>query len=125
MAIGTSCTITEETYGSVKKVKFAWATGSSSSGGVTATTTGAYNGAIERLVTIPGASSSAPTASYDITMSDQDSTDVLMAAGGSRATAATEQVNAASLGIVANDTLTINVTNAGSSNGGTAIVYIR
>ena len=125
MAIGTSCTVTEETFGSVKKVTFAWATLSSSSGGVTATTTGAYNGAIERFVTIPGAGSSAPTASYDITVSDQDSTDVLMAAGGSRHTANTEQVNAASLGIVANDTLTINVTNAGSSNGGTAILYIR
>jgi len=125
MAIGTSCAITEETYGSVKKVTFAWATLSSSSGGVTATTTKAYNGAIERLVTIPGAGALAPTASYDITVSDQDSTDVLMAAGMNRHTANTEQVNAASLGIVANDTLTINVTNAGSSNAGTAIVYIR
>ena len=125
MAIGTSCTITEETHGSMKKVKFAWATLSSSSGGVTATTTGAYNGALERFVTIPGAGALAPTASYDITIMDQDSTDVLMAAGANRHTANTEQVNAASLGVVANDTLTINVTNAGSSNGGTAILYIR
>ena len=125
MAIGTSCTITEETFGSVKKVTFAWATNSSSSGGVTKATTGAYNGALERLVTIPGAGALAPTASYDITVSDQDSTDTLMAAGANRHTANTEQVNTASLGIVANDTLTINVTNAGSSNGGTAILYIR
>ena len=125
MAIGTSCTVTEETFGSVKKVTFAWATLSSSSGGVTKATTGVYNGALQRFVTIPGAGSSAPTASYDITVSDQDSTDTLMAAGGSRATAAVEQVNAASLGFVANDTLEINVTNAGSSNAGTAILYIR
>jgi hypothetical protein len=125
MAIGSSCTITEETYGSVKKIKFAWATLSSSSGGVTAATTKAYNGGLERLVTIPGAGGSAPTASYDITVTDQDSTDALMGAGANRHTANTEQVNAASLGVVANDTLTINVTNAGSSNAGTAILYIR
>ena len=58
-------------------------------------------------------------------MSDQDSTDVLNAKGANRHTANTEQVKAASLGVIANDTITINVTNAGSSNGGTAIVYIR
>ena len=125
MAIGTSVTTTEERYGSVKKIKFVWATASSSSGGVTAQTTYAYSGAVQRLVTIPGAGSSAPSASYDVTMSDQDSTDVLMAAGANRHTANTEQVGAASLGIIANDKITINVTNAGSSNGGTAIVYIR
>jgi hypothetical protein len=116
-------TITEETFGSVKKITFAWATLSSSSGGVTAATSNAYSGEVRRLVTVPGAGSSAPTASYDIAVSDQDSTDVLMGGGANRHTANTEQVNAASLGIVANDTLTINVTNAGSSNAGTAYLY--
>ena len=48
-----------------------------------------------------------------------------MGAGASRAAAATEQVKAASLGVVANDTLTITVSNAGASNAGTAYVYIR
>ena len=125
MAIGTSVTITEERYGSVKKIKFVWTTASSSSGGVTAQTSYAYSGAVQRLVTIPGAAGSAPSASYDVAMSDQDSTDILMAAGANRHTANTEQVGAASLGIISNDKVTINVTNAGSSNGGTAIIYIR
>jgi len=120
-----ACTITEETFGSVKKVKFVWTTASSSSGGTTGTTSSAYNGAVERLVTIPGAGALAPTASYDVVVNDQDSTDTLMGGGIDRHTANTEQVNAASLGIVANDTLTLAVTNAGSSNGGTVVVYIR
>ena len=124
MAIGSSCTITEETHGSIKKIKFAWAVLSSSSGGMAATTSYAYNGEVHRLVTIPNGSS-APSANYDITVSDQDSTDVLMAGGANRHSANTEQVNAASLGVVANDKLTINVTNAGSSCAGEAILYIR
>lgn len=124
MAIGTSVVTAEETYGSVKKITFTWTIVSSSSGGATGATSNAYNGAIERLVTIPDGSS-APSANYDITVSDQDSTDVLMAGGANRHSANTEQVNAASLGVVANDTLTLNVTNAGSSCAGVVHLYIR
>jgi hypothetical protein len=58
-------------------------------------------------------------------MSDQDSTDILMGAGANRHSANTEQVIASSLGIIANDKITINVTSAGSSNAGAVIVYIR
>ena len=118
-----ACTITEVTFGSVKGIKFAWSTASSSSGGATGTTTNAYNGLIEQLCTVPGAGALAPSASYDVVVVDQDSVDVLMGAGANRHTANTEQVKAASLGGVVTDTLTLTVTNAGSSNAGT--VYIR
>ena len=120
-----TATVIEETHGSVKKIRWDWSISSSSSGAVTGvTTTKVYNGVLERLVTIPNAST-APSASYDITVKDQDSTDTLMGAGANRATAATEQVLAASLGCVANDTLTLTVANAGSSCAGVAIVYLR
>lgn len=125
MAIGTSVTTLEEPYWTMKKVAFQWATASSSSGGVTATTTYAYSGEVKRLVTVPGAGALAPTASYDIVILDQDSTDILMGAGADRHTANTEQVNAASLGVIANDTMTLNITNAGSSNAGVVYVYVR
>ena len=120
-----SCTITEERIGHIKKVRFDWATASSSSGGTTGTTTYPYTGTLERLVTVPGTSAAAPTASYDVVVNDQDSTDALMGAGGNRHASNTEQVGAASLGVVANDTLTLSVTNAGSSHSGTVIVYIK
>jgi len=120
-----TATVTEETVGSVKKIHWSWSIASSSSGAVTGVATSkVYNGVLERFVTIPNAST-APSASYDITISDQDSTDILMGAGANRATAATEQVVAASLGVVANDTLTLKVANAGSSCAGVAIVYLR
>lgn len=48
-----------------------------------------------------------------------------MSAGLLRDTANTEQVLASSLGVVANDTLTLLVTAAGAANAGTVYVYIR
>jgi len=120
-----TCKISEETHGSVKKIKFEWATLSSSSGGTTGTTSYAYNGAVERLVTVPGASAAAPTANYDVVVNDQDSTDILMGGGANRHSANTEQVARSSLGVVANDKLTLAITNAGSSHSGTVYLYLR
>ena len=121
-----TCTITEETYGSMKKVKWVWATdsGALQAAAASRVTTNVYNGAIQRLVTIPDASS-APSASYDVTVLDQDSTDVLMGAGMNRAAASTEQALAATLGVVAYDTLTLSCASTGASVAGTVIVYIR
>ena len=125
MASSGTCTITEETVGSMKKVKWVWTTSSGQAAAASRVTSNTYNGAVQRLVTIPDASS-APSASYSVTVLDQDSTDILMGAGGSRAAAATEQKLAASLGVIANDTMTLNVTSMGSSStAGTVIVYIR
>ena len=121
-----ACTITEETFGTVKKVTWAWtsaADGSVGAAAVSTTTTNAYSGKIERLVTDPGAT--APTDNWDLVINDEDGTDVLAGAGANRDTANTEQVLAASVGIVANDTLTMLVTNAGSGKTGTVYVYIR
>jgi len=115
-------TISEETFGSVKKVKFEWE--SAADGSASGTTTEVYNGEIIRLVTIPDGVA-APTDLYDIAINDEDGTDVLMGAGMDRATATTEQVLASSLGCVANDKLSIAVSNAGDTKKGTAIIYIR
>jgi hypothetical protein len=111
----------EETFGTVKKVIFSW---TSSTGGLAdAVTLNAYSGAIQRLITIPS-TSSAPTALYDIVVND-DTADVLMGAGANRSATLTEQVLASSLGIVANDVLTLGITNAGNAGSGTVLLYIR
>ena len=123
-----SCTITEETFGTVKKIKWVWVSaGDQTVGGalVNTTTTNAYSGEITRLVTIPAAAGSAPTADYDIYILDEDATDVLMGGGVNRHTSATEQVAASSLGIVANDKLKLTVAAAGAEKGGTVYLYIR
>jgi hypothetical protein len=121
-AVGT-VTITEETFGSLKKIAWAWT--SDAAGVVSGTlTTGAYNGVLERLVTVPSGAA-APTDNYDVTVLDEDGTDVLMGAGADRDTANTEQVLASSLGAVANDRLELRVANAGNSKGGTVYLYLR
>jgi len=123
MAAG-SVTITEETYGTIKKIKFAWVSGTvGEDGTASGQTTNVYSGKILGLATDPGAT--APTDDYDITVTDEDSMDVLMGAGADRDTANTEYVLSASLGAVANDKLTINVSNAGTSKVGIAYLYIR
>ena len=119
-------TITEELVGNVKKITFAWTCDASGNvSGTGGATTNVYNGAITRLVTVPAGGGSAPTDQYDVTVLDGDSTDVLMGAGANRAAAATEQVLASSLGVVANDTLTLNVANAGNAKSGTVYLYVR
>lgn len=121
-------TISERTHTSVRKVTFAWtsaADGSAGGSGGGGRTTAAFDGKLERLVTVPGAAAAAPTDNYDITITDEDGVDALLGAGANRDTANTEQVAAASLGIVAGDRLTLNVTNAGDSKSGTVHLYIR
>lgn len=123
VAVGT-VTITEERFGSIKKIKFAWTC--DASGNVSGTlTTGVYNGAIERLVTDPAAAGSAPTDNYDVTILDEDGTDVLMGAGADRDTANTEQVLRTSLGVVANDTLELQIASAGNAKSGVVWLYLR
>lgn len=121
-AVGT-VTIAEETVGSVQKIAFSWT--STAGGAADGTTTKTYNGQLLRLVTVPAAAGSAPTDDYDVTVVDDDATDVLMGAGANRDTANTEQVLATSLGVVANDTLTIHVTNAGATKSGVLYLYLR
>lgn len=118
-----SVTITEETHSTVKKISFVWVT--AADGTATGATPGAYSGSIERLVTVPAGGGSAPTDNYDIAINDGDTTDVLLAAGANRSSTLTQQVGAASLGIVANDTLTLEITNAGDTKGGAVYLYIR
>lgn len=124
MAAG-AVTTTEVKFGPVKKVKFAWTAGTSaSSGTVTTSTSAAYDGKIVALVTVPAGGGDAPSASYDITVKDGSSVDVLLGAGASRAAAATEYVKGASLGAVAASKLKLTVTNAGAANKGTAYLFI-
>lgn len=116
-------TVAERTHTSVKKITWTWV--STAGGAADGQTASAFDGKIERLVTVPAAAGSAPTDDYDITVTDADGVDVLLGAGANRDTANAEQVAAASLGIVAGDRLTLNVTNAGNAKSGTVHLYIR
>jgi len=116
-------TVTEETFGTVKKIAYSWL--SDGDGKATKTTTNVYSGEIIRLVTVPDGTA-APDDNYTVLVNDEDTTDVLMgAAVGNRDTANTEQVLASSLGCVANDKLSLSITGAGAANKGKVYLYIR
>lgn len=114
-------TVEESTFDpGVKKIKWSWT--SDASGNADLITTNYYFGQVMALVTDPGAT--APTDDYDITITDVEGYDVMQGAGANRDTANTETAvpTAAS---VAFGKLTLNVSNAGDSKQGTAILYIK
>lgn len=120
-----SVVITEEVYGTIKKIKFDWTSGDGAEDGTASgQTTHAYSGKILGLATVPAGAPDVPT-SYGITVTDEDSLDVLMAAGAGRSATATEYVLSISLGAVANDKLTVNISGAGTNKKGVAYLYIR
>jgi hypothetical protein len=126
--MAASVTLTEETIGVIKKIAWNWTAHTDGKVATTTTnaeTTKAYNGEIVRLVTVPSGIS-APSDNYTVLIYDDDDTDVLMAAAtGNRDTANTEQIAASSLGVVANDKLTLYIEGAGSGGKGTVYLYIR
>ena len=119
-------TISEETFGTVRKVVFSWTSGTGADANLAEkTTANTYSGKIERLVTVPGTAGDQPTNLYDVVLNDEDGTDVLMGAGADRSNATTQQVLATSLGIVANDKLTLSVSGGGDTKKGEVYLYLR
>ena len=125
MAAG-SVVITEEVFGTVKKIKFAWTAGTvGEAGTASGQTTKVYSGKILGLATVPGTGGDQPDDDYDITVADEDGMDVLMGGGANRDETNTEYVLSASLGAVANDKLTFAVAAAGSGLKGVAYLFIQ
>lgn len=117
-------TITEERLVSsaVKKVTFAWS--SSAGGAADGTSTYTYNGAILAALFAPNLGATQPDNGYDVLVNDADGIDVLNAQGLNRDNTVAQWVTS-SLGYVANDTLTIGVTNAnGPGKTGSVSLFI-
>ena len=124
--------------GSVRKILIDW-TSDDTTGAVTATTK-KISGRLLKVITDPSAT--APTANYDIAITDEEGVDVLSSLGGTggtapslanRHTSNTEVVHLWAEDSVTNplpgtepyvcDKLTVAVTNAGNSKLGQIIIY--
>lgn len=114
-------TVEESSFGGVCKIKWSWT--STAGGAADLVTTKSYYGEVLALVTNPD-DSAAPTAAYDITITDADSYDVMQGAGANRDATNTETAVPTATS-VAFGALTLNVTNAGSAKAGTAVLYIQ
>lgn len=115
-------TITEEVFGTIKKVKFSVV--SATDGTATATTDNAFSGEVLRLVVVPGSAALQPTDNFDIAINDADGYDILAGQGADLSNAATS-TKVGSMGCVANDKLSLAASNMGDQNGATIIVYLR
>ena len=117
-------TVTEKIEGPVKEIKFTFTSGEGIYAGTAEqATTNTYNGKMIWVVIDPG--STAPTADWDLTITDSDSLDVLQGGGADCSATVTEYIAKASLGAVCNSILTMNVTNAGDQKTGAVYLFIR
>lgn len=115
-------TTSEVLFSTVRKLTFAWT--SAADGSADATTTAAFDGKLLAVTTIPSGVA-APSADYDVVLTDADGHDVLLGSGANRSDTLTEHVAEASLGFVAGSKLTLAVTNAGNAKSGTVVVWLR
>ena len=128
MATGT-VTIDEQTLYNMKRVKFEWT--SSSGGAATDTTDISYDGLVYRVIIAPGTSNATPSAGYDVAINDDDGYDILNGLGTDSSTGTTAHYGVSTGGdakspiSAVSSKLNLAVSDAGSSNTGEVIVYIK
>ena len=117
-------TFTETDYShSIQHLSIAWT--SDSDGGATGTSTQPYDGILHFVATIPSGGGTAPVADYDVTLTDNNSLDLLLGSGVDRSATLTQYIKQADLGVVSGSKLTFTVAAAGELKQGTAHIYIR
>ncbi len=121
-AVGT-VTIVEEEFSGVKLISWEWIGGTAETALASPTTTNFYTGKLIFCVTVPG-TGDAPADDYDVKILDKNDVDLLADNGLDRATGTTESILEASLGVVANSQLEVNITGSGSSGNANGFVYL-
>ncbi len=116
---GSSMTFTRKKIGDVLEVKAVWVS-DNSAGTASGSTAFEVVGLLMRVTTVPDGGGTAPSA-YSITAKDQNGIDILNGLGAARSTTATEsKTNIDGCLLCAATALTVAVTGAGNSKGGTA-----
>ena len=114
-------TTAEQHYGEVKKIVFSWT--SSAGGAADATSSYGYSGLVERVLVVPGTGGTVPSDQFDVVLLDDDSRDLLYGVGANCSNVDTTVIKDA--GTIANDKVTLGVTNAGNAKTGTVVVFVR
>lgn len=115
-------TVTQDTQGPIKTAAFGWV--SNATGEASVDLSWEINGELLQAASIPS-SASAPSDNYDVTLTDAYGVDVLHGNGANRDASSIETIASASLGVVANSTISISVTNAGSAKAGQFVIWYR
>lgn len=114
-------TVSDRVARPIQKISVAWiADGSGNANG----TTIFVSGRIVRFVTIPSATA-VPTASYDVTLEDENGIDVLEGGAANRSQSSAEQISVATLKALGLDNkLQPKVAAAGAGGAGTIEIYV-
>lgn len=113
--------VTEEDDSGMVKLTFDWTT-PAGTGVYSDTTIYHYTGKVIKAYIVPS-TISAPTDDYDVRLLDEGGIDILDGFGVDSGTATVEVLS--NVGAVLEDTLTISVTNAGTSTAGVVYVYLE
>jgi hypothetical protein len=115
--------VTSDISGYLNKIKFTLL--STTAGVDTEVTTSVFNAMVVQAIFIPGASTDAPDAAWDVTVTDADSVDILGGLGADlSASATTYKFAKDGLGYVKSSALTCNASGMGEANTGTVILYL-
>lgn len=104
----------------IRQYKFEWT--SDASGDASGSTGHVISGLIRRIATDPD-NTAAPTANYDVTITDESGVDVLGGGGVDRHTSNSEQV-IPSQPIAVDNVLTLVVAGAGNAKSGVVYIYV-
>ena len=114
-------TTTHQKSRTIRRLSLAWI--SDVGGDVDEATDVPISGQILRVVTVPS-STAAPTAAYDLVLNDEYGIDVMSGDGANlSATAAAQSVQAVPIAV--DGLLTLVVSNAGNTKGGTVHIFYR
>ena len=114
----------EDNLNGYKRIHWDWEC--SSGGAVTDVSDYFYDGSLIGFTTKPGAGSDAPTAAYDITITDSQGIDLLNGLGADRSATAQEfKKQTDGLGIALHTKLTLNIAAAGDVTKGQVRVDLK
>lgn len=128
-----SVSISYQETRTVRKITLDWT--SDASGNVSGTNTKYLSGEILRIIFIPDSGGTQPTDGYDVVLNDDNGVDILANQGANLSNANTSVVcpgvalkdgtTTSVRPVVIDDTLELQVSNAGASKGGKVILYMR
>jgi len=120
---GSSVTITKKFIKGLTRIKFVWVS-DDAAGTASGATTFEVVGQPMQFITVPNGGGTAPSA-YSATLKDENGLDILVGLGATRSTTATETKKISDgLQTIVATSLTLAITGAGNSKGGTAYLDV-
>jgi hypothetical protein len=121
---GSAMVQTQDVVGNYVKIILDWLSDASAGNG-TFLLTGVWSGKIKSIMIGSDAGGTAPTNLYDLTLTNALGADVMAGGGANIAVPGTKVLAESSVPVLVNDTLTLNLSNAGNAKGGIVWIFLE